>query len=104
MIAIILEIIRFFPKFAKIFEKKKPKKKKLGFVWLVIAAIVGAMIAVLAICFIPSIIKVNGKNGCDVYGHLSHLKIRKEQQENGKTKTKVQYDPIDLGRYAADEV
>lgn len=103
MIAIIWQIIRFVPKFVKIFKKKKPKKKKIGLVWLCLAGIAGAVIAALAICFIPSIIKPDGKNGCDVYGHLSHLAIKKVPGKNGKTKTKIRFAPIDLDRYEGEK-
>ena len=70
---------------------------------LLIAAVVGAVIAAVAICFIPSIIKPDGKGGCDAYGHLSRLKIRKETNLKGKTKTKIKYSPVDLDRYAGEE-
>jgi hypothetical protein len=103
MIGIIWEIIRFIPKLAKIFKKKKPKRKKLKCVWLLLAALVGAAVAALAICFVPSILKSDGKGGCDAYGHLSHLKIRKEPNLKGKIKTKIKYSPLDLDRYAGEE-
>lgn len=103
MLGIIYETVLFLAKFSKIFKKKKPKKK-YGRVCLALAAAAGAVIAALAICFIPSIVKANGKDGADAYGHLSHLRIRKEIKKNGKTKTRVKYEPIDLDRYSVDEI
>ena len=101
MIGILSEIMLFLAKFFKIFKKKR--KKKYGRVCLVIAAVVGAVAAALAICFIPSIFRVNNKDSVDAYGHLSHLKIRKEPNKNGKMKTKIKFKPIDFEKYAGEE-
>ena len=101
MIGLFFEILLFLAKLVSIFKRKR--KKKYGRICLLLAAILGGVIAVLAICFIPSIIKVKDKDNFDAYGHLSHLKIRKEPNKKGKMKTKIKYLPIDFEKYTGEE-
>ena len=101
MIGLFFDILLFLVQLVSIFKKKR--KKKYGWICLLLAAILGGVIAVLGICFIPSIVKVRDKDNFDAYGHLSHLKIRKEPNKKGKMKTKIKYLPIDFEKFAGEE-
>ena len=99
---IAFEIIGLVAKLFSIFKKKK-RKKRTSKILLLAVALLSAVITALVIFFVPTIIRVDRGGKVDAFGHLSHLKIRKKPKKNGKMKTAISYDLIDIDRYVGDE-